>query len=237
VAHNVASLSFSSHHPSGVHGLDVVVKELRELERTTGLQRTLNIGQLVFQRFFGGSIEAWRERRRGKHNSVRRLAAHPDCPLSRSALNQAIGVFVTIQRIPSVRTFGHIGASHIAAVSHLSVEAQHRWLEKAERHRWGVRELKEHMVAARRQSGERRGRPKSRAPHRLLSETRRLVDRLERSLTNLAQVDLEPADNAKLVALSEQLQRLAGLNAGVPRRSGPPPAMSAQGPSTLLEAG
>src|SRR6266536_4695828 len=72
--------------------LDVVVAEIRAIERRTGLDRALAIGRLVFERFFGGSVQAWKERRKNKNNSVRRLAQHPLCPLSRSAINQAIGI-------------------------------------------------------------------------------------------------------------------------------------------------
>jgi hypothetical protein len=64
-----------------------VIKELREVDRKTALERALAMGRIVLDRFFAGSPAVWHERRRNKNNSVRRIAEHPDCPLSRSALN------------------------------------------------------------------------------------------------------------------------------------------------------
>lgn len=54
--------------------LDATVVQLRELERRNGLERMVAIGRLVLDQFFGGSAAAWRERRKNKNNSVRRLA-------------------------------------------------------------------------------------------------------------------------------------------------------------------
>src|SRR5690606_1178627 len=97
--------------------IEHVVAELRRIDRVTGMERTEAIGRLVLNRFFGGSAEAWRARR-NKNTSVRRLAEHPDCPLSRSAIGQAVGIHLTLERLPLVRTFGHIGASHVGALLH-----------------------------------------------------------------------------------------------------------------------
>src|SRR5438477_4145536 len=65
-----------------------VIEELRAIDRKAGLERALAIGELVLRRFFGGSSEIWRARRKNKNNSIRRIAEHPDCPLSRTALNE-----------------------------------------------------------------------------------------------------------------------------------------------------
>src|SRR5882724_706101 len=127
------------------HELDAVVDEIREIERKNSLDRTVAIGRLVLHRFFGGSTEAWRERRRNKNNSVRRLAQHPLCPLSRSGLNQAIGIFLAAESLTLDQTFGHIGPSHIGAVLHLNPEEQKQWLERASDERWSVRQLKEQV--------------------------------------------------------------------------------------------
>jgi hypothetical protein len=74
--------------------IEHAVAKLREIERRTGLERTLAIGSLVLETFFGGDECLWRNRRRNKNNSIRRLASHPDCPFCKSALNDAIGVYV-----------------------------------------------------------------------------------------------------------------------------------------------
>ena len=96
--------------------VDGVIAELREIDRRTGVDRVLAIGELILNRFFGGDPRTWRDRRRNKNNSIRRLASRADCPFCRSALNEAVGVYVAVVALPCVRTFGHISASHVASV-------------------------------------------------------------------------------------------------------------------------
>jgi hypothetical protein len=122
--------------------IDAVVEQLRMLESKIGLDRCVAIGGLILQRFFGGSPKIWRARSRNKNNSVRRIAQHPSCPLSTSSLSEAIGVYVVVQELPFVRTSGHIGASHVAAVLRMGSDEQRAWLQRAEAHRWSVRELR-----------------------------------------------------------------------------------------------
>lgn len=161
------------------HELDAVVEEIREIERKNSLERTVAIGKLVLHRFFGDSREAWRERRKNKNNSVRRLAQHPLCPLSRSGLNQAIGISLAVAALDLDQTFGHIGPSHIAAVLHLDVDAQRQWLERARENQWSVRELKGYVTEGRRASGERRGRPRSGERAKALAALHKVVEVLE----------------------------------------------------------
>ena len=140
--------------------IDAVVAQLCAIERAVGLERSIAIGQLILHRFFGGSADLWRARSKKKNNSVRRIALHPACPLSRSSLSEAIGVYVVARELPFVRTSGHIGASHVVAVLGLGREAQRTWLERTALHRWSVRELRERI---RLEPGARRGGP-ARAP-------------------------------------------------------------------------
>src|SRR4051812_9325298 len=74
--------------------LDQVIIELQEIERRTGIERTIAIGELILNLFFRGNPADWRDRRRNKNNSVRRLADRVDCPFSKSALHEAVGVYV-----------------------------------------------------------------------------------------------------------------------------------------------
>src|SRR5262245_44887589 len=80
--------------------IDAVVEQLHALESKIGLDRCVAIGGLILQRFFGGSAQIWRARSRNKNNSVRRIALHPSCPLSKSSLSEAIGVYVVVQELP-----------------------------------------------------------------------------------------------------------------------------------------
>jgi hypothetical protein len=156
------------------------VNQLRQLERRSGLNRMIAIGRLILEQFFDGSAAAWRERRKNKNNSVRRLAQHPSCPLSHSSLNQALGVYVTVRALPSVQTFKHVGACHIIAVLHLTEAAQLLWLERAEEELWSVRQLKAAVLASRRLEGERRGRPKTSVGRARVAKLKRSVVTMER---------------------------------------------------------
>jgi hypothetical protein len=159
--------------------LDEIVSRLREIERRTGIERTLAIGELILKRFFGGDSAVWRERRRNKNNSIRRLARRKDCPFCRSALNEAVAIYVASCDLPCVRTFGHIGASHVAQVLPLPHEQREPLLQRAELERWSVRTLRAEVVSLRRVGGERRGRPSITSQARAMSALRSCLNRLE----------------------------------------------------------
>jgi hypothetical protein len=195
------------------HDIEEVVTKLREIERTTGLERAVAIGKIVLERFFGGSAEAWRARRRNKNNSVRKLADHPDCPLSRSALGQAIGTYVVVQQLPCVSTFGHITASHVAALLHLPLDAQREWLETAEQRGWSVRQLQERVTTQRRVSGERRGRPRAPAARKAMSSVRSALRALERAVGRLSELELRQSERGELENVGA---RLAAVGARLP---------------------
>jgi hypothetical protein len=185
--------------------LDAVIVELQRIERQTGMDRTLAIGKLILQRFFGGSAQAWHERRKNKNNSVRRLAQRPGCPFRRSGLNQAIGIYVVCQALGSERRFAHVGATHIAAVLHLDSGAQRTWLDRAEQGQWSVRELKAQVTSERRRTGERRGRPRGSRKGRLLLNLGKMVGALEKAVVDLTVMDVHLGDRTDLTDLAERL--------------------------------
>jgi hypothetical protein len=184
---------------------EATVVELRALERKSGLERMVSIGRLVLNRFFGGSPAAWRERRRNKNNSVRRLAKHPGCPFSHSSLNQALGVYVTVSSLPCVQTFEHCGASHVIAVLHLPLDAQASWLQRAECERWSVRDLKAAVLTSRRLEGERRGRPKGRDARAIVARVRRATEVIAEALNHSEGLLLNEHDGRELRALCVRL--------------------------------
>jgi len=186
-----------------------VLGELRELERRAGIDRTLAIGELILKQFFGGNPAIWRDRRRNKNNSVRRLANSPDCPLSMSALNEAVTVYVASLSLPCVRTLGHIGASHVMAVLGLQESERVRMLELAERERLSVREFRRQAVGARRAKGERRGRPPHDAWARALDHIREAVVDLRDGLRRVR--DLRAPNIEMRKALDAQLSELSRL--------------------------
>ena len=190
--------------------LDGVVAQLKEIERRTGIERTLAIGELVLTQFFGRNPAAWRDRRRNKNNSIRRLAERKDCPFGRSALNEAVGVYVAVVALPCVRTYGHVCASHVAAVLRLPVAERDHMLELAERERWSVRELRQRVVEHRRSGGERRGRPAVGSEARAVSALHAVVAKLGRMVSVLDEVGpLSVESQALLRTTSSELSSIS----------------------------
>jgi hypothetical protein len=173
---------------------DEVVAELREIDRRTGIERILAIGELILNQFFGGSAADCRDRRRNKNNSIRRLAEREDCPLCKSALNEAVGVYVAVIGLPSVRTSGHICASHVASVLSLPMPERQQMLERAEQERWSVRELRQKVILHRRAEGERRGRPPISLQERCLSALRQRVKQLDDAIGEIRKAGNLSAD-------------------------------------------
>jgi hypothetical protein len=181
--------------------IDAVVEQLHALESRIGLDRCIAIGGLILQRFFGGSPEIWRARSRNKNNSVRRIAQHPACPLSKSSLSEAIGVYVAVQELPFVRTSGHIGASHVAAVLRLDLEEQRSWLKRAELEHWSVRELRAEIQQHRSSAAPVRPRL-----HSSVVSLRRAVRAFDRAIRAIQKAEeLSDADRDKIGELSREV--------------------------------
>lgn len=126
--------------------IEGAANELKAIDRKVGLQRSVAIGDVVITRFFNGEVARWRDQRRNKSKSIRKLASHPSCPFSRSALNQAVGVCAVVKMFPEVAEYTHVGATHVAATLHVPVDKQRAWLRVAEEEQLSVRELKTRLL-------------------------------------------------------------------------------------------
>jgi hypothetical protein len=170
--------------------LAAIVAELKAIQRS-GLERSVRVGRLVFDRFFRGSVQVWRDRSRGKDQSLRSLADRPDCPFSKSALHQAVSVYLASRSL-DVNDLKHVGPSHILAVLTLHPTDQERFVRLADERRWSVR--------------------------RLRSEVGRYCDLAGGSTSGAPQAALEAADHLRQCArlLLEMADRLT--NVSVPRR-------------------
>lgn len=191
---------------SGV--LEGVVCRLKEIERHTGIERTLTIGQLILTQFFGGNPAIWRDRRRNKNNSIRRLAEREDCPFSKSALNEAVAIYVASNELPCVRTYEHITASHVSVVLSLPPEERKGMLQSAESCGWSVKQLKNEVVAQRRADGERRGRPPRVGHEKALRALHSCAQQLRQALTSIQLTPLAPAMRRELEDLTSELLSL-----------------------------
>lgn len=139
--------------------LDHVALQLVQLERTTGWTRILGIGQIVLERFFAGDRARWSSRKRNKSESVRRLAERPGCPLQKTALTEAVGVYILHGDLPTLSQSEHLTPSHAAAVLGLSHAEQRDLLSVAEGQRLSVSDLRSRASACRAQGAGKLGRP------------------------------------------------------------------------------
>jgi hypothetical protein len=171
-----------------------IAAELRVIDRRSGWTRTLAIGELILKHFFEGNIKEWRTHRRDKEASIRRLAQRSDCPLGRSALSEAVAVYVACRDIPGGKIRDELSPSHLAATLQFDSRRRIELLEQAIARRWTVRELRQHVSLVRKNGGERRGRPRStpvRAALTFAKNAALMLGRADALLQNGGHVDAE----------------------------------------------
>jgi hypothetical protein len=170
------------HAQSNETRLADIAAEIRTIDRQSGWTRALAIGELILKHFFNGSIKEWRTHRRDKEASLRRLALRSDCPVGRSALSEAVAIYVACREIPGGKIREELSPSHLAAVLQLDPRRRIEMLELAIARRWSVRDLRLHVAAQRKNAGERRGRPRSLPAETALTHAKkalRLLDQIE----------------------------------------------------------
>ena len=184
---------------------DEVAQEIRVAMRRSGLDRTRTIGALVLDRFYGGCVAAWRERRNHKNNSVRRLADRPGCSLSRSSLNQAIGVHALLLEMPWIERLDRVDASHLVAVLPLSPRDRAVWLRRTQAERWSVRALRDAIRSNRNAARPPRRRPPSTDSRRIVARSMLALVRLEESVALLTGLEVDAFGLEQVAKLTRHL--------------------------------
>jgi len=154
-----------------------IAAELRALSHRSNWSRTLSTGEIVLTHFFCGNVERWKTQRRDKDESIRRLARRPDCPLGKSALSEAVGVYVICQELPFATH--DLTPSHVASVLSLAAAQREQMLRRAIVAKLSVRELRAEVLSLRQREGERRGRPRLSPARAGLSHLRKGLEALE----------------------------------------------------------
>ena len=166
--------------------LDEVACELRDIIHRSQWDKILAIGKLIFRRFFNEDEAAWRERRRNKDRSIRRLAERPDCPFAKSALTQAVGIHVLCSKHPEARGSGRVTPTHVGKILGLEPTVAVPLLRLADDRGWSVRELAIEATSIRKSLGERRGRPQSTVDRQIARLGKRALEDLEQIRAELA---------------------------------------------------
>lgn len=137
--------------------IEAVVQTLRAMQDAATLQFALAVGQLITERFFDGDVQKLRSHG-PKDVSLRRLAEHPDLPLSASTLTRAVGVYELVDRLGGVEAVKRLSYSHLRVVLGIPEKQQQRLLEKAANDSWPVARLETEAQKHRRE-GRGGGRP------------------------------------------------------------------------------
>ena len=196
--------------------LERVLSRLIEVERLSGWSRTNAVGELIMHSFFGGSVQVWRSRSREKCGSLRRLAAHPDCPLRKSALSDAVNCFLFFRDNPRVSQFRCVTPGHVTIALRAGDAKALALLEEADMGQWSIRQL---AAQVRLEQPMGAG---SREP--FTSSLRRIERRFLRAVAVLGEVGVcDPVEASELAAslemIRERLSIIAELIAPVERSS------------------
>jgi hypothetical protein len=137
--------------------VDRVIAEISAIVREATVDLSLRVGQLVVERFFDGEATNWRAR---NQYSLRKLAQHPDLPMSASALRRCIGLYELAQRFGDLSRYERLGTSHFRAIIGLEEAVQRQLLEEANREHWTVNTLERHASEVRDRHQGKGGRPR-----------------------------------------------------------------------------
>lgn len=141
--------------------IDIVVAQIKRLTRLATLEFSLRVGAVIIHHFYDGDTDAWRSRG-PKTTSFRRLARHPELPLSPAALYRCVALFELCERLNAASRWQYLTASHLRTVLSLPTARQENVLAMANAKRWSVRILQEEVlreVAGDQKRGGRRAEP------------------------------------------------------------------------------
>lgn len=137
--------------------INIIVAHIKRLARTANLEFALRVGAVIIHHFYQGDTDAWR-RRGPKTASFRRLAAHPELPLSPGSLYRCVALYELCDRLNAPSRWQNLGTSHLRVVLGLPSHTQERLLSMANSERWSVKVLHEHVLLEKATRSTRGGR-------------------------------------------------------------------------------
>lgn len=124
-----------------------VVASIGELSRAAALDFALSVGCLIIDQLYGGDLNAWRSRGT-KAMSFRKLAKHPELPMSPGALYRSVAIYELSARLGCAR-WQSLSASHLRLVLPLPPQEQSELLARADEERWTLSRLEREVVLVR----------------------------------------------------------------------------------------
>ena len=164
--------------------LNHIVARIRRLTRTASLEFALTVGGLIIHHFYEGNTDTWRLRG-PKASSFRRLAEHPELPMSPGALYRCVAIFELCDRLGAASRWHNLGASHLRVVLGISPTDQERLLSTANSQRWTVRALQNEVVRSKLTRSTRGGRRPQSKVTRFLKTIRKCLAEHEGALDDV----------------------------------------------------
>jgi hypothetical protein len=224
--------------------LEAVAKQLIEIHRKSGFERTCEIGRTILSTFYGNDETLWSARAPGKLNSIRKLAHRLKGTLRTTELHRSVHVWTLCRALPFVPKSEHLTVSHVDAVLGLPRERQAELLRASEEQRLSVRDVRQLRRRLKIASGEMRGRPPSPMVSKAATRIRNASTALESAIAAIRAADFSsdpvPQELFDLVdGVREQAANLAALLAGVRQPSGihPRPVTAARRCEPIRVAG
>lgn len=182
-----------------------VAERLNELRHSSAMNLTLDIGAVVVDRIFMGSLERVHARGR-KDASFRKLAAYPNLPFSPMRLWRAVGVYELVSRMPGVAKNTNLSVSHLYAVLGLPHQTQEWLLRATVEQKWTVATL-DHKARKHRSAGGGGARRSAPPPFLTsLKRVERLTERIESAV--LGGDDEDELDPEQLRRARESVGRI-----------------------------
>lgn len=190
--------------------VEAVVKELNAICKRATFDFAMAVGRLVVDRFYDGDLTRWRVRR-AKGTSFRKLARHPDLPLSPSALYRSVAIYELIVK-NRIDQLSHVSTSHVRLLLPLPPDKQLQLLRAAEANRWTVARLRAEIAPGGPDDKHRVDASKPQEPLRRTIDTLRgCLDPSGRFVGSDDDVDLSPESGRSLVELLTQVRAACDL--------------------------
>jgi hypothetical protein len=188
-----------------VTSVDTVVRRLNQLCKMTTFEFAMAVGRLIVDSFYRSDLNAWRTRG-PKCASFRKLARHPDLPMSPSGLYRSVALYELAKRL-RVDSWKHISTSHMRLVLPLPGEDQTELLNMAENNLWSVERLRQEVCGRdHRRAGGRGGRPRRPVVEASLQTLEKQLEHVRRSTVS----GLEAISPEAAQSLCEMLRRVRG---------------------------
>jgi hypothetical protein len=201
--------------------LNLLVAKLVQISREAHLDHAIRVGSLVIHYFYGGDLQLWRSKG-PKTASFRRLAMHPELPMSASVICRCVAIFDMCQRLDVVSRWRRITLSHLRLVLRLDSSAQQQLLSAANAHRWTVNQLEAEARKHQQRGGGRRPRPELARKTELIGRLMRTLHQLQEGLPDVdAVADVIDEARGAIAASLENLERAQTLLLKVSEPAGP----------------